>query len=267
MREISNFKSGDDVCLSINIPEDDNYLITQNKSGRICFWNEENNQWILKKEISIDFFGFCKSLIFNGILYTSLKDSNCLTILIKTQETLKTLNLVDGKNLGEIMAFKIIVIKEETYILVAYEGNKLSLWALDKLEKISTLEMTECPMAVDYDSKTNKGICGNPTNELIIFSITKNLELKADKTVALINAGVASVKIRPDSKLVAVGCWDGKLKLYSWKTLVLLAVLDTHTETVQDICFINSYANDGKLKYLIAAASKDSKISLWDIYN
>ena len=273
-REIGYFTSGDDVCLSIIIPEKENdCIITQNKSGKICFWKEENNnKWTMTCEISTDFFGFCKCFLHDHVLYTSLKDCSCQEICIKTKETIKKYKLKsdDGKNLGEIMALKVFSNNDnKLFMLVAYEGNQLSLWSLDDLNEMSNLYLSACPMAIDFDVKTNKGICGNPTNEFIIFSIDNynDLKLKIVRSVKLVNEGVASVRIRPDSKLVAVGCWDGKLKLYSWKSLVLLAVLDPHVLTLQDICYIRTKTDNEKIKYLMAAASKDSTVSLWDIYN
>ncbi|KAK6620694.1 hypothetical protein RUM43_010989 [Polyplax serrata] len=269
-RQISSFKSGEDSCISINIPQqeqEDDVVITQNKSGEISFWRDTDNQWSCVSRITTDFFGFCKAVLFKGVIFVPQKNGYFQTISVNTRDTLNRTRLINGDNLGDIMAFKIIVLNNENHMLVAYEGQKLILWFLNKSSEISSLQMTECPMALDFDVKRNKGIYGNPTDQIVVFSLGKNLELKVDKTVSLVNPGVASVQIRPDSKLVAVGCWDGKLRLYSWKTLTLLAALDVHSSTVQDVSFFRSVNINGKIKFLLLAGSKDKKISLWDIYN
>lgn len=55
-----------------------------------------------------------------------------------------------------------------------------------------------------------------------------------------------------------------RLKVYGWKKLQPLAYLNYHTETVNSLDFSDEFPNWGQL---MAAGSKDSRISLWSIYN
>lgn len=81
------------------------------------------------------------------------------------------------------------------------------------------------------------------------------------------NPGTSIITIRPDAKIMAVGGWDSRIRLYSWKTLKPLAVLNQHKDTVHDISYsierIKAYDN----KFIMATAAKDGYIALWDIYN
>lgn len=66
---------------------------------------------------------------------------------------------------------------------------------------------------------------------------------------------------------MAVGGWDSRVRIFSWKNLKPLAVLNQHKDTVQDINYsiqgIKGYDN----KCIMATAAKDGYIALWDIYN
>lgn len=81
------------------------------------------------------------------------------------------------------------------------------------------------------------------------------------------NSGTSVLATRVDSKVFAAGCWDGRIRVYSWKSLRPLVVLDQHRSTIFDITYsadkIQAYNN----KNLMAATGKDGTISLWDIYN
>lgn len=85
--------------------------------------------------------------------------------------------------------------------------------------------------------------------------------------ITLTNPGISVITIRPDTKIMATGGWDSRIRIYSWKTLKPLAVLCQHKDTVQDIIYsaerIKAYNN----KLIMATAAKDGYIALWDIYN
>lgn len=99
-----------------------------------------------------------------------------------------------------------------------------------------------------------------------IFNLSSDI-LTSKRALTLKNPGTSVINIRPDKKLFTVGNWDGRLRIYSQKTFKLLAVLDQHKSTVHDISYSSHYVEAYNCKYLMAAAGKDSYISLWDIYN
>lgn len=75
--------------------------------------------------------------------------------------------------------------------------------------------------------------------------------------------GIADSKYRDDSKIIATGCWDGKVRLFARKNLTLLAVLKAHKETVNVVAFASTNCSG---RHYILSGSKDCKISMWDIY-
>lgn len=88
--------------------------------------------------------------------------------------------------------------------------------------------------------------------------------LQLQDSVTMVNPGVSQLCIRGDGKLLASAGWDHRVRIFGWKKLRPLAVLQYHTDMVQSVAF--SDHQDPKQR-LLAAGSKDQRISLWSIYN
>ncbi|TRY68507.1 hypothetical protein TCAL_14228 [Tigriopus californicus] len=83
--------------------------------------------------------------------------------------------------------------------------------------------------------------------------------------------GISHAQIRKSGgKIVVSACWDSTIRVFSWvkpSQLKPLGALKFHSETIEAVqCARKPVASHGN-KILIAAASKDKKISFWDIYN
>jgi len=77
-------------------------------------------------------------------------------------------------------------------------------------------------------------------------------------THELINPGIADLKIRPDSKILATAGWDHRVRVFQWRTMKPLAVLAFHSATVHCVAFNTTG--------LLAAGSGDQRISVWSLY-
>ncbi|KAK0938189.1 Astra associated protein 1 Asa1 [Friedmanniomyces endolithicus] len=104
------------------------------------------------------------------------------------------------------------------------------------------------------------------------------------------HAGQQSLTVRPDGRIFATAGWDGRVRVYSAKTMKELAVLKWHKEGVYAVAFATDQdddaadSGDGKAvgkremtvseqrvrktqeTHWLAAGSKDGKVSLWDVY-
>lgn len=78
-------------------------------------------------------------------------------------------------------------------------------------------------------------------------------------------AGIQCLKIRPDKKLFISGGWDGKVRIFSWKSLRTLATLAEHRGEISDVAYSNGVVSMFNSP-VMAVGSMDSTISLWDIY-
>ena len=107
------------------------------------------------------------------------------------------------------------------------------------------------------------------------------------------HAGQQSLAVRSDEKIFATAGWDGRVRVYSAKTMKELAVLRWHKEGCYAVAFANIDSTPdmdmsevspcqilvkhdltvseqrtakAKLTHWLAAGSKDGKVSWWDIY-
>lgn len=126
------------------------------------------------------------------------------------------------------------------------------------------------------------------------FSIVKPAQ--PEKLQNTKHAGQQDLKIRSDGKIFTTAGWDGRLRVYSVKTLKELAVLQWHKDGCYAVAFAdileentNNSPVDGEENHSVAkinnmdrmkqerekkihnthwllGGSKDGKISLWDIY-
>lgn len=171
--------------------------------------------------------------------------------------------------LGMPMTAKLVK-NNNLYACVGYEDGSLIFWDVLNHKALAVAERiySEPIMCFDMLGKDFSGICGSATNLVTKWSfqnkVDKQFSFQTIKSVELQKAGVASIKIRPDSKIFATGGWDYKLRIFSWKTCKPLAVLEYHKGTIQALAFSRSSTNQ---KQLLACGANDSKISIWDIYN
>lgn len=83
------------------------------------------------------------------------------------------------------------------------------------------------------------------------------------ESVPLTNPGVSHLLIRGDGKIVATAGWDGSVRIFGWKKMKPLAVLQHHKDLVHSVAFSD---HPEPSERLMAAGSKDQRISLWSIY-
>lgn len=88
---------------------------------------------------------------------------------------------------------------------------------------------------------------------------------KPVKYLKITNKGINSIACRPDGKLLASGGSDGRVRLFSLKSLNALAVLAFHKKTIEMIKF-SAYLTDYK-GHLLAVAGQDKLVTVWSVYN
>ncbi|GIL83231.1 hypothetical protein Vretifemale_12087 [Volvox reticuliferus] len=84
------------------------------------------------------------------------------------------------------------------------------------------------------------------------LTLAKKLQLREN--------GTADVRIRSDGKLLACGCWDGRVRLFSVRRREPLAVLKYHRSHVTAVAFSPETQK-------LASASRDGTIALWSVYS
>uniref|UniRef100_A0A3B3XRX9 Guanine nucleotide binding protein (G protein), beta polypeptide 1-like n=1 Tax=Poecilia mexicana TaxID=48701 RepID=A0A3B3XRX9_9TELE len=80
--------------------------------------------------------------------------------------------------------------------------------------------------------------------------------------VTLVNPGVSQLCVRGDGRLLASAGWDHRVRVFGWKKLRPLAVLQYHTDMVLSVAFSD---HQEPRQRLLAAGSKDQRVSLWKL--
>lgn len=242
-------------------------------------WKVVNSRYKSDATICTDYTGFCRFAINeeneyvfypknnNEICASKLSDmdnmdNQCTTTLNPEMHEKNEL-----KQLGHIMCMQSITVSGQQYVLAGYESGAFLTWDLRTNSIINIAIFPECPFTFDFCSDANRGIHGNGTDKLGIFGYQRNdMNLIGRGEIAMKNAGVNCIRIRRDQKIFCAGGNDGRIRIYSWKSLRPLTVLTNHRASVNDIAYSNGQVDLWKSQ-IMATASSDGQISLWNLYN
>lgn len=244
-------------------------VITQGRDGTVAIWSLSDNQWKQSGTIVTDSKGFCQCSLpgaaSNLIAAPSEPDWKITVWDLETKKPVAS-TLEPKQRLGMAMCIKLS--NDCNNVLAAYENGTIIEYDIRSGgAPVSTVTLYSEPiMCMDFDEihRANRGICGSVSNDLCLFERDKG-QLLEKRRLTVTNDGFCSLQIRPDGKIVASGGWDGRIRVFSWKNLKPLAVLDVHKESVQAVRF--SESDLCKAGVLLAAGSKDRTVSLWSLYN
>ena len=195
---------------------------------------------------------------------------------------------------GMVMAIGLSYERDNLTVLAGYESGHAAVWRqygpskawqIAYMSKSHTQPVLSLVAAPDrscfYTSSADAIIARHPLSS-VNTSISKVIQTK--------HAGQQSLAVRSDGRIFATAGWDGRLRIYSTKTLKELAVLKWHKDGCYALAFadLQDTANGGnqqndvvtrhnltvseqrtaktKSTHWIVAGSKDGKVSLWDVY-
>ncbi|XP_040432615.1 guanine nucleotide-binding protein subunit beta-like protein 1 isoform X1 [Cygnus olor] len=247
-------------------------LLSQGRDQRICLWDLAEGRTSVMDSVFTENVGFCRCSLLKvaqgrwlmAMAAKALDEVQVLELPSKT--SVCTLKPEVGAKLGMPMCLKLWQINcdSQPLLLSGYEDGSVVLWNLSMGKVLSQLFCHQEPvMSLDFDSEKAKGISGSSEKVLSIWSLNEQQNLQVHTTHRLVNAGISDITIRPDKKILATAGWDHRIRVFGWKKLKPLAVLDYHTATVHCVSF-SDHKNPSER--LLAAGSKDHRISIWSIY-
>lgn len=240
-------------------------LITQEKEGVIKLW-KLHSECSYKLLHCYDYYGgYCKSLLFDENLVVPQDNGELDVVDYKTMERIRKFTTTITC-LGNVMCLQKVEINKSVYVLAGFEAGDIILWDFLSGRVCSHLKLRECITSLTFDPVTGRGICGNASNILQIFTVDKNFTITLKCEISIKNDGCNIVKLRPDRKIFVSGGWDGRLRLFSWKSLRLLVVLAEHRQSITDVQFTDKYVKLWNSN-IMAASGADGMISLWNLYN
>ncbi|XP_018772093.2 guanine nucleotide-binding protein subunit beta-like protein 1 isoform X3 [Serinus canaria] len=248
------------------------WLLSQGRDQRICLWDLAEGRTSVTDSVFTEHVGFCRCSLLQvaqgrwlmAMAARSLEEVQILELPSKT--SVCTLKPEVGAKLGMPMCLKLWQLScgSQPVLLAGYEDGSVVLWNVSTGKALSRLTCHQEPvMSLDFDSEKAKGISGSSEKVLSIWSLNEQQNLQVYKTHELVNAGISDITIRPDKKILATAGWDHRIRIFGWKKLKPLAVLDYHTATVHCVSFSDHSSPPDRL---LAAGSKDQRISVWSIY-
>ncbi|CAL1716304.1 unnamed protein product [Somion occarium] len=182
-------------------------------------------------------------------------------------------------------------------LLCAYENGGVTLRAFTRTDKETSVEgigwdviwssklHVESVMAMAVSRDNALALTVSADHLIGRYDLLKAEEV--DTTEACVAhrtkyAGNACIAIRDDGRVCAVGGWDGKIRLYSTKSLRPLGTLDYHKKGCQTLAFAHSreaaetiHDNEDEDEMSpeereergrwLAAGSQDNRVSIWPL--
>ncbi|XP_051829174.1 guanine nucleotide-binding protein subunit beta-like protein 1 [Antechinus flavipes] len=253
---------------------DQNLLLSQGRDLKLCLWDLAEGRNAPVDSLSLDSVGFCKgSVLSEGtqgswLLAVPGKGMDEVQVLdMPSKTSVCTLKPAAGAKAGMPMCLELWkpACGPRPLLLAGYEDGSLMLWNVAERRALSRLSCHQEPvMSLGFDPRKAKGLSGSSEKALRVWSLDEQQNLKVCRTQELTNPGIADVAIRPDGKIVATAGWDHRIRLFGWKQLKPLAVLDYHSAAVHCVAF----SDPGRpSEQLLAGGSKDQRISVWSVYN
>lgn len=251
---------------------------TQDKYSNVKRWSITNSGYVLDRERATNNSSYCRMEAYEdrNLLIVPRNESQVEVLDAQTMEQILLLEPSDeeGQPFGTVMAVKLLEISAEAaFVLGAYESGLVCLWDLSTGKLLHATKLVtateDSPLTVDYDPVSNRGLIGTTGDQIVVFSIDRRAwQLVNKKTeIAIKNRGLNRIRVRArDQKVFASAGWDGRVRVFSWKSLRPLAVLTQHKRNVLDLVYSPGIVSMWKAP-IMATAGEDGSIALWDLYN
>eukprot|EP01137_Pigoraptor_chileana_P014782 Opistho-2@69871 len=270
-------------------------LLSQGRDGAVKLWDLQGSLSEPVSTLPMECITFCKMSPMHGgaddasgshLLATPCSDAEKIDIWDTRTKTpcmsYRAPDTLDKSALGMCMSIALFRpdASPDLMLAVGHEGggvivhnlsaNKTQLWARSGTDPILCLTLDSTRRSICYGSAAENVCCldvgtplGVPMQDAVPINVGSSL-----RSVTLPKHGVADIKIRADDRIIATGGWDSCIRLFGLRTLKPLAALKAHDATVNCVAFSSPHATEGgPSKVLLAGGSKDTKISIWDVYN
>lgn len=151
---------------------------------------------------------------------------------------------------GMVMALRMLVVEQALHVVTGYESGLTSVQRLQpgtehSWETISACRPHTQPI-LSLDILPASGVYFTSGADAIVAmaSLTPSSSKEALKQNATKHSGQQNLTVRSDGKIVATAGWDGRMRVYSAKTLKEVAALKWHKEGCYAVAFADVRAAD-----------------------
>lgn len=246
------------------------HVWSQSRDGWIRLWNVETQQCISGHDVGTHGFVGMSVTYWDGQTFAALPDPADMKSVIglsldaraKHVQVLHQWNSPDAD--GMCMKLDSCVRNGRWEIYCGYEAGRLVRYSRDE-DRVSfdlPASVEKFPMtAVRVDPVHNMGCCAGAEQIVLPFRLMDD-QVVFDEQIChtLPYKGVNDIAFRHDGKVLATAGWDGKVRLFATKPgrERLVCLCEFHSEAVNCLAF-RPQSN------IFVAASKDTKISIWDV--
>jgi WD40 repeat protein len=258
-------------------------------------------------------FAMCEIEDGNGILVATPAANEGFTVIheLPLEKAKHLVPPAETGKTGLVMALRMTLLDGVLHVVTGYESGLTSVQRLKSgtehnWETISVCKPHTQPI-LSLDISPNSAVYFTSGADAVIAmsSLRPSHEREPLKTDATKHSGQQGLTVRSDGKIFATAGWDGRMRVYSAKSLKEVAVLKWHKEGCYTVAFAHVSAVDvtpakGEIEqktsdekaeeslaqyntghtttvrqrredkanatHWLAAGSKDGKISLWDIF-
>lgn len=279
---------------------------------------ERKDPWLLHS-LHVNAMNFCafamvlaeagghNDLPSEGILVATpgLQDGHVNVTSLPDEERIATIPNPKDTNTGMVMGIQLLIRSSETnrstkelLVFAGYESGHVCVWQQKGSTRHWLLAYMQKPHAQPVLSlsigKAQSCVFSSAADAIVARHPFGKSSLPA-RTIQTKHAGQQGLTVRSDEKIFATAGWDGRMRVYSVKTLKELAVLKWHNEGCyavafaevdgqgsarkserggeepeavanRDLTFAERRAETARTTHWLAAGSKDGKVSLWDVY-
>ncbi|XP_042344054.1 guanine nucleotide-binding protein subunit beta-like protein 1 [Plectropomus leopardus] len=255
----------------VNTLQGSKTLISQGRDMQVRLWDLSEGRSEVMDTVWTGSVGFCQCSMLETSPGTRLlafagEQTEEIKIIELPNKTL-VCTLVPDTKLGMVMCIKLWQPDSGPgpLLLAGYEDGSLLLWDVTQRSQLSQAKAHPEPvMCLTFDTERLRGVSGSSEKKLSAWKLDRQNNLQLQEGVTLVNPGVSQLCIRGDGKLLASAGWDHRVRVFGWKKLRPLAVLQYHSDMVLSVAFSD---HQDLRQRLLAAGSKDQRISLWSVYN
>ncbi|XP_075688563.1 guanine nucleotide-binding protein subunit beta-like protein 1 isoform X2 [Rhinoderma darwinii] len=211
----------------IHTLSDRDRIMSQGRDLQICTWNLAEGRNEVMGSIPVDNLGFCKCSLLNT--------ERCLLAMPGTESSQVQVMDMESKK-----------------IISSMPSTADGAWGMAMCMKLWQPKSGSSPML----------FVGYEDGSIALWNVLEHR--LTYKTQELVNPGISDVIIRRDKKILATAGWDYRIRIFGWKKVKPLAVLQYHSAIVHCVSFSDHIIPEERL---LAAGSKDQRISLWSIYS
>lgn len=278
-RSVATFCACSDKGVLAAAGTSDGNLFTQGRDGELSLWDIQCGRFSEPAyRLPAAGLSFCKAALDDvgtGTLVVPAHEPSEVAIYdLRQREQVAVLPTPPGEQkLGMCMSLQMFRSSTAKLLLAAgYEDGSAILWDVAERAALSRECRHDDPilsLAVD-PTRGTMAITGGASSTLKIAPLRPSTatasELAREQLVEVKHRGVSAISLRSDARILATGGWDSRLRLFSWPKMKPLAILERHRAGISALSWSQPLQSVSG-KQLLAAGSKDKRISLWSLYN